>query len=226
MYRLRGFVTACAGDGETPAKLSNVKPYLLPSATACVAVFLSACGERQLPPEQPPPLVAMQSPATGVLGGAPSRYVPGGGRALAHCGSQLPVQELLQRINRVRATGYRCGGRTLGAAAPVRWDASLYSAAAGHSLDMAKRNYFEHHSPEGRDVASRVTAVRYHWRAVGENIAAGNLGPAEAMQAWLESPGHCENIMNPDYADVAVACVADSHSQWGTYWTMVLGRKR
>jgi uncharacterized protein YkwD len=226
MYRLRGFVTGFGARRKTPGKLSRVKQYLMPFVAAGVAVFVSACGEREQPPVEPPPLVSMQPPDTGVLGAAPSHRAPGARRALAHCGGQPPVQELLQRINRVRATGYRCGGRTMGAASPVKWDASLYSAAAGHSLDMARRNYFEHRSPEGRDVASRVTAVRYHWRAVGENIAAGSLGPAEAMQAWLESPGHCENIMNPDYADVAVACVADSHSQWGTYWTMVLGRKR
>jgi uncharacterized protein YkwD len=143
------------------------------------------------------------------------------------CGvrASLP-QEVLQRINQVRASGHRCGWRSMGSAAPLKWDPSLYSAAQGHSLDMAKRNYFEHHSPEGRDVAARVTAHHYAWNALGENIAAGDRSVDSVMQGWLDSPHHCENMMDPRFNEVAVACVAHAGSQWGTYWPMVLGRRR
>jgi uncharacterized protein YkwD len=113
----------------------------------------------------------------------------------------------------------------MGPARPLKWDAALFSAASGHSLDMARRNYFEHRTPEGADVASRASAVRYPWKTVGENIAAGVRSMPEAVQTWLASPDHCENILNPQFQDVAVACVAQAGTEWGTYWTMVLGRK-
>ncbi|WP_373684599.1 CAP domain-containing protein [Ramlibacter montanisoli] len=45
------------------------------------------------------------------------------------------------------------------------------------------------------------------------------------MQGWLESAEHCENLMDAKFGDVAVACVAQPGTQWGTYWTMVLARK-
>lgn len=149
----------------------------------------------------------------------------GVGPTLQVCGPQVSVEELLRQINAARAAGHRCGGRAMGPASPLQWDAALYTAAQGHSLDMAKRNYFEHRSPEGVDVGARASAVRYPWKSVGENIAAGARSTPDVVQNWLESPGHCENIMNPAFNDVAVACVAQPGTQWGTYWTMVLGRK-
>jgi uncharacterized protein YkwD len=199
-----------------------VKSLAIPLAAACAVALLAACGERVI---QPPPLGVAQAPDTsGPPAGARTDVLGAGPEWLA-CGARVPVDELLQRINAARTSGHRCGRHAMGPAAPLKWDPALYSAAEGHSLDMAKRNYFEHRSPEGADVASRAASVQYRWRTVGENIAAGVRSMPEAVQTWLESPAHCENIMNPQFQDVAVACVAQPGSQWGTYWTMVLGRK-
>jgi uncharacterized protein YkwD len=147
------------------------------------------------------------------------------GPELATCGLRVSAPEILQRINQARAAGRRCGGRTMAAVPPLKWHSSLYAAAAGHSLDMARRNYFEHQSPEGRAVSDRAAAQRYPWKFVGENIAAGTRTLDDAMQGWLESPDHCRNIMDPGFEEVAVACVQQPGSHWGTYWTMVLARK-
>ena len=46
-----------------------------------------------------------------------------------------------------------------------------------------------------------------------------------ALQGWIDSPAHCENLMEPQFTQVAVACVGKPGSQWGTYWTMLLGRR-
>ncbi len=75
-------------------------------------------------------------------------------------------------------------------------------------------------------MAERVSASHYKYRMVGENLAGGDPSVASAVQGWIDSPHHCENLMDPRFADVAVACVGDAHSQWGTYWTMVLGRRQ
>ena len=186
------------------------------------ALVLAACGERVI---APPPLAVAHAPDTSELGAGAATGILGAGPELQACGSRVAIDEVLQRINAARASGYRCGRHAMGPAAPLRWEPSLYSAAQGHSLDMAKRNYFEHVSPEGVSVRNRVAAVHYKSRMVGENIAAGVRTMPEAMQAWLASEGHCENMLTPEFQDVAVACVAQPGSEWGTYWTMVLGRK-
>lgn len=149
----------------------------------------------------------------------------GGGRFGPSCSPGTLAGEALQRINAVRASGQSCGGRSMGPAAPLKWDPSLYTAAERHALDMARRNYFEHRSPEGSDVSERVSDTRYNWKSVGENLAGGDRSVAEVVQSWLRSPQHCENLMDPKFRDVAVACEVRPDSEYGTYWTMVLGRK-
>ncbi|HEY0823413.1 MAG TPA: CAP domain-containing protein [Ramlibacter sp.] len=135
------------------------------------------------------------------------------------------AEEALRRINAARAAGQRCGWRRMPPAPPLRWEGRLQAIAAAHSRDMARRNYFDHRSPEGREVAHRATAGHYKFRLVGENLAGGDRDVTGAVRGWLESPSHCENLMNPKFAEVAVACVGRKGSQWGTYWTMVLGRR-
>lgn len=191
-----------------------MKKALGPSiAAACLLMLLAGCGRHDADAPQP----AAAPPA------APDTSALGAGPQATNCGAR--AQEALQRINAARAAGRRCGARYMAPAAALEWDEQLYSAAFGHSADMAQRNYFEHRSPAGTSVRDRVSAAHYKWRGLGENIAAGNRSIAEAVQAWLDSPEHCENLMDPKFVDVAVACVAQPASEWGTYWTMVLGRK-
>jgi uncharacterized protein YkwD len=46
------------------------------------------------------------------------------------------------------------------------------------------------------------------------------------MDAWIASPGHCANLMNPAFVEVGVACVSTSGASYPTYWTMNLGTPR
>lgn len=134
-------------------------------------------------------------------------------------------QSILQQVNTVRARGYNCGGQTFGSARAVNWNDQLFSAAAVHSMDMADHNYFSHRSLKGARALERVDAQGYKWSSVGENIAAGNTDVPGVMQNWLNSPEHCKAIMEPGYADIAVACMARPGTTYGTYWTMVLARR-
>ena len=101
-----------------------------------------------------------------------------------------------------------------------------WGGRARHSQDMAARNYFAHQSPDGRTIRERVSASHYKFSMVGENLAGGDPHVASAVRGWIDSPSHCANMMDPRYRDVAVSCVGHPRSDWGTYWTMVLGRKR
>ena len=88
---------------------------------------------------------------------------------------------------------------------------------------MATRNYFSHTTPEGITFAQRLSAEGYSFFAAGENIAGGQGSVGDVMTSWLASEGHCRNIMQPVFNEVAVACVAQAGSAYGSYWSMELG---
>lgn len=138
-------------------------------------------------------------------------------------------QDLLTRINALRAAGASCGtSGNFPAVAPVVWNDKLTAAADGHALDMAAKNYFSHDSQDGRSFSTRITNAGYTWSAVGENIAAGQ-GTVEAvMTSWRNSAGHCANLMSASFVDVGVACrpAASSANTYSKYWVMDLGKAR
>jgi len=135
---------------------------------------------------------------------------------------------LLARVNQARARGTTCGSE--GAFAPVAavaWNDALTQAASGHAADMAAHNYFSHTSQDGRTLSQRVDETGYRWSVLGENIAAGQRTVNSVVDAWLASPGHCANIMRPEFTEMGVACVpGPAGNDFGTYWAMELARPR
>jgi uncharacterized protein YkwD len=142
--------------------------------------------------------------------------------------AQAPVlaTRALQLVNEVRARGTRCGERSFAPAPPVRLSGALAGVALGHAADMAQHNYFEHEDLAGRSPADRVRAVGYQEKLVGENIAYGPKTADEVVQGWLDSPGHCENIMDPRFAEMGIAYAAGRASKRGLYWVQVLADPR
>jgi uncharacterized protein YkwD len=138
--------------------------------------------------------------------------------------SQAPVlaSRALELINEVRARGTRCGQRSFQPAPPVRLSGTLAGVAFGHAADMAKHNYFEHEDLKGRSPADRVRAVGYREKLVGENIAYGPKSAEEVVQGWLSSPAHCENIMDPRFAEMGIAYAPGQASKRGLYWVQLL----
>lgn len=132
----------------------------------------------------------------------------------------------LQLVNEIRARGTRCGERSFAPAPPVRLSGTLAGVALGHAADMAEHNYFEHEDLAGRSPAQRVRAVGYQEKLVGENIAYGPKSAEEVVQGWLDSPGHCENIMDPRFAEMGIAYAAGRASKRGLYWVQLLADPR
>ena len=132
----------------------------------------------------------------------------------------------LQLVNDVRARGTRCGGRTFAPAPPLSLSGPLGSVALGHAADMAEHSYFEHQDLSGQSPADRVRAVGYREKLVGENIAYGPESVDEVMRGWLDSPGHCENIMDPRFAEMGLALATGHGSRHGLYWVQVLAEPR
>ena len=90
-------------------------------------------------------------------------------------------------------------------------NAQLAVAATGHSADMIGGRYFGHTTPSGGTFVQRILAARYAaanaaW-TLGENLAWGTstlATPAGMMQAWLNSPGHRQNLLNGEFREIGV----------------------
>ena len=135
--------------------------------------------------------------------------------------------ETLRLINARRAAGADCGtGGRFGPAAAVQWDERLEAAAAGHALDMAENDYFDHQSRDGATVPQRVSGEGYAWTTVGENIAAGQRSIAQVVDGWMDSDSHCVNMMDPRFRDIGMACASDAGSTYGRYWVLDLAAPR
>ena len=140
--------------------------------------------------------------------------------------AELPsaTRALLDEINRLRAQGAQCGSERKAPAPPVSWSPLLQQAAERHVRDMAPRRggSIGHAGSDGSDVGARVQGTGYRWSSVGENVAAGNATASATLVQWMASPGHCNNIMDRDFAEVAVAGLHLPGTHFNHYWVMVL----
>jgi uncharacterized protein YkwD len=101
----------------------------------------------------------------------------------------------------------------------IAWHCQLESAAQGHSNSMAENDYFSHTGLDGSSAGDRITAAGYSWRAYAENIAAGYNDEETVMTAWLESPGHCANIMNSTVTEMGAGVAENDAARYRIYWT-------
>jgi uncharacterized protein YkwD len=132
---------------------------------------------------------------------------------------------VVELVNQARSRPRRCGSERFAAAPPLDVSRKLSEAAAAHARDMAKRKYFEHRGRDGSEPKDRVRRTGYQWRLTGENIAYGPESAEEVVAGWLDSPGHCENIMDPRFRDIGVG-IATGRKRGQIYWVQEFGAPR
>lgn len=132
---------------------------------------------------------------------------------------QVEGERLLALINEARGQARRCGSQAFEATQALSWNATLGTAAQRHSRAMANGNFFSHRDADGRIPSDRVELEGYSASRVGENIAAALDTPRKVVDAWLASPGHCANLMSPQFSELGVAYAVDPNSDAGIYWT-------
>ncbi len=101
--------------------------------------------------------------------------------------------------------------------APLSWDSSLAEVAKAHSFDMAKNNYFSHTNLNGQSAFDRMKNAGINYSYAAENIAAGQKTPESAMNSWMNSEGHRNNILNKNVTRIGVGYVKGG--SYGHYWT-------
>jgi uncharacterized protein YkwD len=136
---------------------------------------------------------------------------------------QAEGQRLLEQINSARAQARQCGSQSFAAATPLAWNAPLALAAESHSRVMANGNFFSHKGRDGSTPGDRAELAGYSGRQIGENIAAALDTPRKVVDGWLTSPGHCANLMNPQFRELGAAYAVDPKSDAGIYWTALFG---
>lgn len=99
----------------------------------------------------------------------------------------------------------------------ANWE--LSRVARYKSQDMINKNYFSHQSPTYGSPFNMMETFGIKYSAAGENIAMGQQTPAEVMTAWMNSPGHRNNILSPSYTQLGVGLAKNSSGK--AYWTQM-----
>ncbi|MGB9723659.1 MAG: CAP domain-containing protein [Chloroflexia bacterium] len=114
---------------------------------------------------------------------------------------------------------------------PLKAEPMLARAARAHALSMAQEDYFGHRGKDNSTPWERIEAAGYQtWQVLAENIAAGYDTPEKVLAAWLESPPHRSNLLNPELREAGIGYAfqpGDTYpgGNWGYvhYWTMDMG---
>jgi uncharacterized protein YkwD len=125
---------------------------------------------------------------------------PHSGEMPAPAAIAVTRQAILCLLNRERAAhGLR----------PLLMNGVLEAASQHHSDDMVLRRFYAHDTPEGVPPEQRMIAAGYPRERVwvGENLYWGTgfeATPVRAMNGWMHSQGHRENILRPQFTEVGV----------------------
>ena len=154
---------------------------------------------------------------------------------------KITKKDLLIAINNARNQQIDCndGLGLVGPFLPLTWSNELFAAAYEHSNDLSKSNTFSH---DGSGTHYDITGANLNkkssfieriqtngysdYRSIGENIAVGYSDLRTSIQAWLNSPKHCSNIMNPKFQEMAIAISINQESDFKVYWTNNFGTKK
>ncbi len=108
----------------------------------------------------------------------------------------------------------------------LSFDPQLATAAQTHSQNMAIEDFFSHTGINGSNIGDRVDATGYDFFTTGENIAAGYSAPEDVVEGWINSDGHRENLLNPDFTEIGVGYFFLENDigniNYNHYWTQVL----
>lgn len=128
---------------------------------------------------------------------------------------------MLSAVNQARSVEQNCGGTIMPAVPALKWNYDLEAAAFRHSSDMANSNYMDHTGSDGSTPAQRVADTGYSANAWAENVAAGQNSIDDVMASWMNSAGHCQNIMSSNVTEMGASAVENTDTQYGIYWTQV-----
>lgn len=78
--------------------------------------------------------------------------------------------------------------------------------------DMVKNGYFSHNSITGKDSWYWFRKVGYKYLNAGENLAVLFNNSEDVVNAWMNSPSHRANILQPKYSEIGMAVVKGTYN--------------
>ena len=112
--------------------------------------------------------------------------------------ANIPPSEVIRLTNEKRV---------MAGVAALKENATLSQAAQAKGADMLNKGYWAHVSPNGTQPWQFFTNFGYKYRYAGENLARDFSDPASAVEAWMASPSHKENLLSSRYKEIGVAVV-------------------
>jgi uncharacterized YkwD family protein len=207
---VRALTGSCAPQALQP-QYSQVGVAIRNNVTVVVLINGVVSGQ-QPPPTQPtpPPTQPTPPPPAEPTPPPPTQPAP-----TPNPGSMTANE--LKIVDLVNAERAKLGLRALAV------DAKLSQVARLKSEDMRDNRYFAHQSPTYGSPFEMMRQFGITYRTAGENIAAGQRTPEEAMRGWMNSSGHRANILNSSFTHIGVGHAVGG--SYGNYWTqMFIGR--
>lgn len=128
----------------------------------------------------------------------------------------ITTADLLRETNATRSS-FKLG--------TLKSNDKLNQAAYLKAQDMMANQYWAHVSPNGTQPWKWFGDVNYNYAEAGENLAKNFSTTGATMTAWMNSPGHKENVLNPDYLEAGFAVIdGDLDGQPTTLVVALYGR--
>ena len=105
---------------------------------------------------------------------------------------------------------------------PLTINPVLEKAAQLKADDMASKGYFAHKSPEGRNPWYWFGQAGYDFSYAGENLAVNFSDSVDVSQAWMNSPGHRQNILNGNFSEIGIATAQGMYQGRSTIFVVQL----
>ncbi len=102
--------------------------------------------------------------------------------------------------------------------APLAIDWQVSRVAQYKSEDMGNNNYFSHNSPTYGSPFDMLKSFKISYSYAGENIAKGQKTPQDVVNAWMNSQGHRENILNSKFTKIGIGYYIKNGT---VYWTQM-----
>lgn len=84
---------------------------------------------------------------------------------------------------------------------------ALGKAAVLKAQNMFSENYWAHFAPSGKTPWDFILGSGYKFTFAGENLAKNFYNSEDVVKAWMDSPTHRDNLLNPKYQDIGIAVV-------------------
>lgn len=91
---------------------------------------------------------------------------------------------------------------------PLTIDTRLVSAAEAKSNNMLLLDYWSHYAPDGTSPWDFIEAAHYDYTFAGENLARDFTSTVPIHNAWMNSPSHRDNILNPNFTNIGIVALS------------------